>query len=216
MTAVAFWLLVSMAVVTCGAILIAWYFISEVDRLEGEHAARRRVSDATAQVSALLRRPAPLRQHKGRHLPRHGTVPTSLLNAEAVTDHADAMRELSEPYLPPSPAGEHPYPPYVRADRPVTRVRAEGDPFTGSQPVLTDEVIDQMRGEYLASYLSEHNGMTDDEVRAAMRDAMTALRKPDVTESVTAWRAQDVAAYGTDRCEADVDEAQRLAQVMQP
>lgn len=33
---------------------------------------------------------------------------------------------------------------------------------------------------------------------------------PGVTESVGAWRPQDVAGYGVDRCEADVDQAGRL------
>ena len=39
----------------------------------------------------------------------------------------------------------------------------------------------------------------------------TAYARPGVTESVTAWRPQDDAGYGVDRCEVAVDEAQRLA-----
>jgi hypothetical protein len=245
-------LVIAEGLVAAGAILVAWHFAAELDRLTGEHAARSRLRAAEARVSALLRTAPPLQRHGGRHVPAReivgayagsrprrvengaasggtpedaparpgqgtsGVITAPLTpeaaasvllanrNAEALgfpmrigltpQEYASAMHQAAEPYLPPR--GENPYPPYVRADRPVTRVRAEGDPFTGSQPVLTDELISQMRGEYLASCLREQDGMTDEQVRSAMRDAMASLRQPSVNESVTAWRPEDVAAYG--------------------
>jgi hypothetical protein len=93
----------------------------------------------------------------------------------------------------------------VKADQPVTRKWTRDHAPTGefaavpyappppswAGPVPTTE---ELREDYFR-----------------WQQAAGAPGAPAVTESVSAWRPQDVAAYGTDRCEADVDEAQRLA-----
>jgi hypothetical protein len=82
-----------------------------------------------------------------------------------VRAHADAMHELSVPFLPPSPEGENPYPPYVPASQPVQRVHAEGDPFTGEMPILTEAAILAWKAEQdRKRYVRAH----EDAVRAVV------------------------------------------------
>lgn len=74
----------------------------------------------------------------------------------------------------------------VKADRPVQRVRAAGDPFTGPMPKLTEQAIrerlaasEQDRLRFLDAHFAEHAGeylsMRPDLAMAAMRGAATAL-----------------------------------------
>jgi hypothetical protein len=158
---------------------------------------------ALRKSAGRLRELPPLQEHHGHH--RAGAAPSALLTSEQVTGHADVMRELAEPYLPPSPAGEHPYPhyvtpgewrSYVNAGRAVGPVRTgEHPPWTGSQPALTPEVevaeLDRQR--YIRARLDECGAVpTMDD----LREILGTLRQPAVTESVSAWRTDAAPVYG--------------------
>jgi hypothetical protein len=161
---------------------------------------------------------------KGRHISAPGAPATTLLGPAETVEHADAMWQASEPYLPPSPAGENPYPwhvtpqewqSYVNAGRAVEPVRTgEHPPWTGSQPALTPEVeaaeLDRQR--YIRARLDECGpGATADD----LREILDALRQPSVTESVSAWRPGASPVYG-EAPVAGVLEAERLSEVMLP
>ena len=163
------WLLVGvMAVAASVSLCFAWYCASELDRVQRLHAHHvlprpgyepgplalffrrlrwQRKPSATALYACCVHcqdgSPCePRDSHKEPCWDCDGdAVPAAQIEAQ---EHADAMHELAGP---PSPEGEHPYPPHVPAWQPVEREHAEGDPFTGSQPILTDEVYEQMRAE---------------------------------------------------------------------
>ena len=152
---------------------------------------------------------------------------STLLGPAETTEHAD-------PYAIPTADGEHVTcpacgfrdgrhnPAGCRRQDTLYR-RAEGDPFTGEMPKLTDEAYEELRAE---------RPPTIEELReeyARWRNpALTALNEPDgVREVLGALTEQaeremradyfdgvrpDVPAYGVDRCEAVVDEAQRREQ----
>lgn len=170
------WLCIGVLLVVTGISLIfASYCATELDRvqrLHGRHVPPRK-------LAARPRRP--------------GTVPVSLIGVEQTAAYAGAMHQAAEPFLPPAPQGDHPYPPYVPVWLPVERKQTEDHaPWTGSQPALTDEAVDHMRGDYLRSYLAEQGEVTPE----TLRDAMDGLR--------------DLPAYG-EKSVADVLEAERLA-----
>jgi hypothetical protein len=202
MSTLALILVIGEATVAVAAILIAWHFAAELDRLKGGQPARDRLRAAEDRLTTLLRSAPPFQHHSGRHQSRPATVPSPQLASEQVTGHADAMWQASEEYLPPLPAGEHPYvtpqewQSYVNAGRAVEPVRTgEHPPWTGSQPALTPEVeaaeLDRQR--YIRARLDECGAIpTMDD----LREILGTLRQPSVTESVSAWRTDAAPVYG--------------------
>lgn len=104
---------------------------------------------------------------------------TRLLTPAEAAAHADAMHEISAPYLP----GQHAqsWPRLTEQTVPVTET-GDAPPWdtpTAAQPVLTQEMQD-MRAEYIASRLREAEELTPE----VMREAMTSA--PDYGQKCTA------------------------------
>lgn len=199
MSTLALILVIGEATVSVAAILIAWHFATELDYLRGEGPARARVREAEDRFYALL---------------RASRKPAAAPEDEPVPDHPRFGPLLSTP-----PEGIEVTRDdgvlSVRADLPVQRRRAEGDPFTGELPKLTDEAYEELRAkrpptlkelreeynrwrnpalaalsapEGVAAVLGVLTGQAEQEMRRDYFDGM----QPAVTESVTAWRPGDV------------------------
>jgi hypothetical protein len=108
---------------------------------------------------------------------------------------ADAMHELAKPFLPPSPQGENPYPPYAgpwgAAERPAVIVQSmlPARDLTGPMAALTDaqlavEAVQKKRAQ-LAGFMLRDLGRQHDDgqpTREDMEYALNALRAVPVPD----------------------------------
>lgn len=187
MSTLALILVIGEATTAVAAILIAWHFAAELDRLKGEQPARARKAARWLRRFVLWLLPArrvvlsfedetPLVPDHPRFGPLTGTPPEGI----EVT-RGDGV--LS-----------------VRADLPVQRALTEDHAPTCDFPAVSYTPPPPSWAEpppSMAELRRQYDSWQE-----------TAYGRPSVTTSVSAWREP---AYGTDRCEADVDEAQRLA-----
>jgi hypothetical protein len=185
MSAAALILIIALAVIASVAIAIAWHFAAELERVTGEEPARARVREAEERLSALLRtfrRPA-------APAPEAAPVPDHPRFGPLVSTPPEGIEVTRDDGVLS-----------VRADLPVQRVLTEDHAPTCDFPAVSYAPPPPSWAEpppSMAELRRQYDSWQE-----------TAYGQPGVTESVSAWREP---AYGVDRCEADVDEAQRQA-----
>lgn len=117
-----------------------------------------------APRTSLVAGPAPLPDGEAQPVLGDRMISEVRREWDAGTSHADVMWQASEPYLPLP----------VRADRPVTPVRAGPAPWTGETPALDEEALTELdRARWVRSQLPAR---AEDVTREDMERALASLR----------------------------------------